>query len=328
MHAMQDFRLTTDGIVPVGSGLHRPECVLTTRSGDLYVSDELGGIAHIRPDRSTARYHGRSETGQSLGANGFAMLPDGSFLLAPVCGGAVHRLWRDGRAQAFLSEVDGLVIDSPNFVLLDDRERIWICVLSRSERKKMKTFLRDQRDGYIILVDNKGARIVADNIGFPNEVRIHPAGKYLYTTETLAARLLRYPLHEDGSLGIAEVMCDFDESNMFDGFGMDAEGGCWITSLVSNRMWYYSPRGEVRLLSEEFDPDQLKRLTVFQKTTGVPRSLLYEEWGSRFRNISSVAFGGPDLRTVHLGSLMGESILTFRAPVAGQQPAHWNFGPF
>jgi gluconolactonase len=38
--------------VPIGSDLHRPECVLATYRGDLFTSDSRGGVMHIRPDRS------------------------------------------------------------------------------------------------------------------------------------------------------------------------------------------------------------------------------------------------------------------------------------
>ena len=150
----------------------------------------------------------------------------------------------------------------------------------------------------------------------------------LYTNETLAARLLRYPIRADGSLGAPETIVAFDESNMFDGFTLDSTGGAWITALISNRLWHVMPDGEARLLIEDSDPEQLAQLTLLQKTTGVPRALIYEERGSTLRNISSVAFGGPDLRTVYLGSLMGKQLLSFRAPVAGMRPAHWDFGPF
>jgi gluconolactonase len=40
--------------------------------------------------------------------------------------------------------------------------------------------------------------------------------------------------------------------------------------------------------------------------------------------MASLTFGGPDLRTVYLGSLMGTTIPYFRAPVAGLPLAHWN----
>jgi len=39
--------------------------------------------------------------------------------------------------------------------------------------------------------------------------------------------------------------------------------------------------------------------------------------------MASVTFGGDDLRTVYLGSLMGTTIPYFRSPVAGLPMAHW-----
>jgi hypothetical protein len=43
--------------------------------------------------------------------------------------------------------------------------------------------------------------------------------------------------------------------------------------------------------------------------------------------MASVTFGGPDLRTVYLGSLRGTTIPFFRAPVAGLPMAHWKPQP-
>ena len=87
-------------------------------------------------------------------------------------------------------------------------------------------------------------------------------------------------------------------------------------------------KDEPRVLIEDSDPEQLARLTAMLRTTGVRRSLLYEERGRTLMNISLVAFGGADLKTAYLGSLMGDELLGFRAPVAGMMPGHWNFGPF
>jgi hypothetical protein len=50
--------------------------------------------------------------------------------------------------------------------------------------------------------------------------------------------------------------------------------------------------------------------------------------GKVLRNISSLAFGGPDLRTAYLGCLLGDRIASFRSPIAGAPPVHWHFGPF
>lgn len=43
----------------------------------------------------------------------------------------------------------------------------------------------------------------------------------------------------------------------------------------------------------------------------------------KLENISSLAFGGPDLKTVHLGCLSGESLDTFQSAIAELPPCHW-----
>ena len=325
---MDGFTLTLDAFSRHGSGLHRPECVLSTVHGDLYVSDERGGVTHIAPDGACRLFAGSTVDGVPAAANGFAMLRDGSFLVAPLAGGGVFRLQRNGQASPYLREADGMPLHCPNFVLLDHHERLWICCLTNQDRRTLTQYHRSRRDGMIVMVDRQGARIVAEGIGFPNEVRLDPTERWLYTNETLAARLLRYPIRNDGSLGPCEVVANFDDSNVFDGFTLDSQGGAWITTLVSNRLWYVSPRGDVRLLIEDSHPEQIEALIGMQRSTGVQRAILYEERGLSLRNISSVCFGGPDLRTAFMGSLMGDNILSFRAPVAGMAPAHWEFGPF
>ena len=327
-HPMNGFALHPSDLTRIGKGLRRPECVLATSCGDLYVSDERGGVTQISRDGSTTLFTGRTEEGATVAANGFALMADGSLLVAPLAGGGVYRLQRDGQVRPFLQEVEGRTLCCPNFVLLDDHDRVWICCLTQQDRQSLSNYQRSRRDGYIVLVDKSGARIVADGIGYPNEVRLDSAGRYLYTNETLTARLLRYPIGPDDALGAAEITCEFDESNMLDGFTLDAAGGAWVTAIVSNRLWYVTADGAAHLVIEDAHAEQLLRLAEMQRSTGVAKSIIYEEHGSVLRNISSVAFGGPDLRTAYMGSLMGDGILSFRSPVAGLKPAHWSFGPF
>jgi gluconolactonase len=40
--------------------------------------------------------------------------------------------------------------------------------------------------------------------------------------------------------------------------------------------------------------------------------------------MASVTFGGPDLKTVYLGSLTGARLPSFRSPVAGLPLTHWH----
>jgi hypothetical protein len=39
--------------------------------------------------------------------------------------------------------------------------------------------------------------------------------------------------------------------------------------------------------------------------------------------MASITFGGPDLQTVYLGSLLGHRIPCFRSPVPGLPMVHW-----
>jgi hypothetical protein len=39
--------------------------------------------------------------------------------------------------------------------------------------------------------------------------------------------------------------------------------------------------------------------------------------------MASVTFGGPDLRTVYIGSLLGTRIPYFQSPVPGLPMVHW-----
>ena len=79
----------------VGHDLKRPECVLCTPNGTLYVAHRGGGIMKIEPDGSQHVAIGGDlkVDGHEFIPNGFALLPDGSFLIANMGhGGGVWSL--------------------------------------------------------------------------------------------------------------------------------------------------------------------------------------------------------------------------------------------
>jgi sugar lactone lactonase YvrE len=43
-------------------------------------------------------------------------------------------------------------------------------------------------------------------------------------------------------------------------------------------------------------------------------------------NQTSLAFGGPDLKTLYMGTLTGDKLAVLRMPVAGLPPVHWHWG--
>jgi sugar lactone lactonase YvrE len=322
-------QLELSGIRFAGSGLVRPECVLATRDGDLYTADWRGGVARVRPDGSTSLYAGRLEGGRPLRPNGIAIRSDGSFLLADLgeTQGGVYALFRDGSVRPFLEAVDGVDLPPTNYVAEDSTGGIWVTVSTRVA-PRARAYRADVADGFIVRVDDSGARIVADGLGYTNEALVSPDGRWLYVNETFGRRLSRFPLRRDGSLGARDVVTVFGHGTYPDGLTFDAEGGVWITSIVSNRVIRVAPDGAQTLMLEDADPAHIEWAEQAYLAGAMGRPHLDKAAGRVLRNISSLAFGGPDLRTAYLGCLQDDKIACFGAPYAGHPPVHWDYGPF
>ena len=62
-----------------GSGLHRPECVVATPAGDVFVPEWPGGVTVVHADGRMQTWRATSTT-VDLRPNGIALASDGSFL--------------------------------------------------------------------------------------------------------------------------------------------------------------------------------------------------------------------------------------------------------
>jgi sugar lactone lactonase YvrE len=311
----------------VGGGLVRPECVLATRAGVLYSADWRGGVAMTSPDKQCTLFRASFPGGgRELRPNGIALRRDGSFLLADLGEsiGGVFELRRDGSLRPFVESVDGIELPPSNFVFQDAAERAWITVSTRRV-PRADAYRADVADGFIVLVDKRGARIVADGLGYTNEAMLSPDGDWLYVNETFARRLTRFRVLGDGALGERQTVTQFGHGSYPDGLAFDAEGGVWVTGIISNRVLHVARDGAVTLLLEDADAAHVEWCEQAYLSGTLGRPHLDKAAGRVLRNISSLAFGGPELRTAYLGCLQGESIACFRTPVAGHAPVHWGY---
>jgi hypothetical protein len=321
---MRSFNIPLDQLAFTGSGLNRPECVLTTAKGNIYTADWDGGVACLSPDGRQHKILAKNAA-FAIKPNGIALSRDGSFWLAHLGdSGGLYRLHRDGRLETVLTEIGGTPLPPSNFVLLDSRERIWLTVSTRRQPRAMG-YRPDVADGFIVRLDAAGARIVADGLGYTNEIQFDANENWLYCNETFGRRLSRFRVLPDGSLGSRETVAMFGTGTYPDGLTFDAEGGIWITSIVSNRVIRITPDGRQQVLLEDADPIHLAEVETAFLDGRMGRPHLDNVRSRRLRNISSLAFGGPDLKTAYLGCLLGDSLATFRSPVAGRPPVHWNF---
>jgi len=322
--------IVAPGLVPLaalrftGTDLRRPECVLCAANGDVYAADWRGGVMRIAPDGTQQLALGRHPDGGPLQPNGIALASDGTFLVAHLGAeaGGVYRLGAQGSVTPVLTEIDGKALPPTNYVVEDAAGRLWITV-STWLSPRARGYRADVADGFVVLVDRRGARVVADGLGYTNELAIDPSGRWLWVNETFGRRLARFAIRDDGTLGPRQTVTTFGAGFFPDGLAFDAEGHAWVVSIVSNRILRVAPDGTQMPVLEDADAAHVDWVESAFLSGTMGRPHLDRAAGQVLRNISSIAFGRPSLRTAYLGCLLDHRLPTFDAPIAGYPPTHW-----
>ena len=120
-------------------------------------------------------------------------------------------------------------------------------------------------------------------------------------------------------------MAEFEPGDFPDGLTLDVEGGLWVVCVGSNRIYRVGPDGERRTVIDDAEPECVQRLESALQAGELTRPMLGAARGRHLANVTSLAFGGADLRTAYLGSLGGQALVRFRSPVPGLRPEHWNW---
>ncbi|PHR25444.1 MAG: gluconolactonase [Hoeflea sp.] len=319
----------------VGEGLERPECILAERDGTLWVADARGGVMRIAADGEQQLVLQKGQTTNTAQGfedrlvmtkgslpNGLAFDENGAILIANFGTDRLERMTRDGETEVLLDEIDGRPIGKANFVTRDRKGRLWLTVTTRMVpwTDHVKTM---SHDGYIALIDDRGARIVADGLCGTNELRFDPEEEWLYVAETTARRITRFRVVRD-ELTNREVYGPANVGGFCDGIAFDAHGNLWTTLIMADRLVAITPSGDLlTILDLGGDPAPLAELDAAWDEGRVTPELMQATGGLVCPWMASLTFGGPDLRTVYLGSLLGKRIPFFRSPVPGQALLGW-----
>jgi gluconolactonase len=301
-----------EALRPVGRGLERPEDVGVGRDGRVWASDRASACAEVRPDGTLRR------VGRTGGApNGITMDARGRILIAnfglsggePEGAGALQRLDPErGAIESVCTEVEGRRLVASNYPVVDRAGNIW-CSHSTWDRERANA---GERDGFVYRVTPDGrAEVVARGFWFTNGLALDPDESHLYVCQTLGRNVVRLAIRRDGSLGEPEpygpvlgepaVPGAAPEQRVrfgaTDGCGFDQEGNLWVTLVVGNTIVAITPSGRVE--------------TIVQDPTGAVMDYP-----------TNVAWGGPDLRDLYIGSIRKDYVLHARSPVPGAPLVH------
>lgn len=340
---LRDFAVDRAALSAIGRDLQRPECILAERDGTLWAADARGGVTRIDPDGrqqfigqqpdprfsrapsdSTASFEAKFAQGTL--PNGMAFAPNGDLLIANFGTDVLEVMDRSGRTRTLYDRLDGQPIGKVNFVLRDRRNRLWLTVSTRVN-PWTSAVSTPVRDGYVAVADEHGLRVVADGFHFTNEVRLDAREEWLYIVETTGPHISRMRLEEPGSGGVRlierEVFGPSHLNGYPDGIAFDAYGNLWCTLVMVDQLIALTPEGDKLLLLDDGDPAASRNLLQKMAEGRVSTEDMSRARGTIAPWMASITFGGPDLRTAYIGSLLGTTIPLFRSPVAGLPMVHW-----
>ncbi|PCH98784.1 MAG: gluconolactonase [Rhodobacteraceae bacterium] len=318
----------------IGHDLERPECILAERDGTLWSADGRGGVMRIDPDGTqelimqkglatnvATSYEDRYVNTVGSLPNGLAFDKNGDFLIANFGTDRVELMKRDGESKVLVDNIDGKPLGKANFVTRDSKGRLWLTVTTQMVpwTDHVKT---NSRDGYIALIDEKGIRIVADNLCGTNELRFDPAEEWLYVAETTSRNITRFRVDGD-TLVDREIYGPSNVGGFCDGIAFDAHGNLWSTLIMADRLIAITPQGDLLTLLDDGPKEPLAILDAAWDKGEVTPELMGACGGEIAPWMASITFGGPDLKTVYLGSLRGNKIPYFTSPVAGAPLIYW-----
>jgi len=170
--------------------------------------------------------------------SGLGWLPDGRMLVVSMTDRKLMRLDRDGLKT--VADLSKLAPFDCNDMVVDARGRAYVgnfgFDLHAGAQPRTTTLVMVTRDG--------AARVVAEELMFPNGTVITPDGKTLIVGESFGRRLTAFDIDADGSLKNRRVWAELGNSPP-DGICLDAENAIWVACPTMSEVIRVKQGGEV-----------------------------------------------------------------------------------
>jgi gluconolactonase len=260
------------------SGFDSPEGPAFDQEGNLYFVNWLSSaIMRLTPDGDVSEFFNTDGI-----PAGLAFHQDGSLYVADE-GEEIHGVLRiaDGEATTLASAYEGFPLNGANDLVFDADGVLYFSDPWQSSRD-------NPTGGFYRLFANGTLEGLDQGLAFPNGVAIDPSGDAVYLAETYHNRILRYPIGPDKEVGPREDFAYLPGEHGPDGMAFDEAGNLYVAHYGGGRVAIFSPDGE---------------MTGEIRVPGA--------------NVTNVAFGGPDRRTLVITEVETASLYQTRAEAPG-----------
>jgi sugar lactone lactonase YvrE len=172
--------------------------------------------------------------------SGLGFLPDGTPLVVSMHDRRLLRLGPDGPHEH--ADLSALAPWHTNDMHVDRHGRAYVGNFGDDSAPP-----DPPRPTGLLLVEPDGeARVVAEDLWFPNGIALTPDGGTLIVAETrsVPGKLTAFSVAADGSLSDRRTFASF-EGGFPDGIAIDAEGGVWVAFPFADELVRVAPDGEV-----------------------------------------------------------------------------------
>jgi gluconolactonase len=260
------------------SGFDSPEGPAFDQEGNLYFVNWLSSaIMRLTPDGDVSEFFNTDGI-----PAGLAFHQDGSLYVADE-GEEIHGVLRiaDGEATTLASAYGGFPLNGANDLVFDADGVLYFSDPWQSSRD-------NPTGGFYRLFANGTLEGLDQGLAFPNGVAIDPSGDAVYLAETYHNRILRYPIGPDKEVGPREDFAYLPGEHGPDGMAFDEAGNLYVAHYGGGRVAIFSSDGE---------------MTGEIRVAGA--------------NVTNVAFGGPDRRTLVITEVETASLYQTRAEAPG-----------
>jgi sugar lactone lactonase YvrE len=222
---MRTLKVLLDGLAfPEGPRWHDGKFVFSDMHAHQVLAVDMAGKSHVVCE-------------VPAWPSGLGWTPDGRMLVVSMTDRKLMRLARDG--LKLVADMSKLAPFHCNDMVVDTAGRAYVgnfgFDLHANETPRGTTLVMVTADGV--------ARIVAEEMMFPNGMVITPDGKTLIVGETFGRRLTAFDIAADGSLKNRRVWAELDR--LPDGICLDAENAIWVACPTASEVIRVKQGGEV-----------------------------------------------------------------------------------